>query len=152
MATIARRTNTRPLNIAPSQALAEQLVTHSGTEKSFADYVAQDPLVDGVVVLHDGKVVFEAYPNMHPWQRHFAWSVTKVVTATALAALVERGQVDMDAPVDRYVPVLKDSAWAGIGGIAGHHGAHGTYAGFCRAPAGDAGAQGGGHEKRIRVG
>jgi CubicO group peptidase (beta-lactamase class C family) len=51
---------------------------------------------------------------MQPWQRHFAWSVTKVLTSTTLAVLVERGEVDMQAPVDRYLPALKDSAWAGI--------------------------------------
>jgi CubicO group peptidase (beta-lactamase class C family) len=51
---------------------------------------------------------------MAPWQRHFAWSVSKVVISSALAVLVERGEVDMETPVDRYLPVLRDSAWAGI--------------------------------------
>ncbi len=114
MATIVRQTDTRELTLAPSQALADRVVTHNGQETSFADYVAQDQLLDGVVVLYEGEIVFEAYPNMHHWQRHFAWSVTKVVTSTALAALVERGLVDMDAPVDHYVPALKESAWAEI--------------------------------------
>jgi CubicO group peptidase (beta-lactamase class C family) len=114
MASIVRQTDTRELTVAPSQALADQLISYEGHETSFKDYVAQDRLIDGVVVLHNGEIVFEAYPNMHPWQRHFAWSITKVVTATALADLVEGGLVDMGAPVDNYVPALKDSAWAGI--------------------------------------
>ena len=114
MATIARRTETQELTFAPDPALARHAVSHNGVETSFAEYVSADPLLDGVVVLHNGKIVFEAYPNMQPWQRHFAWSVTKVVTSTALAMLVERGQVDMGAAVDNYVPALKDSEWAGI--------------------------------------
>lgn len=114
MAAVARRTEARVLPLAPSRTLAEQTVSYNGAELDFADYVARDPLIDGVVVLHAGEIVFEAYPNMQSWQRHFAWSVTKVVTSTMLATLSERGQVDMSAPVDRYVPALEDSAWAGV--------------------------------------
>lgn len=114
MATIARQSDIRRLSLAPSKALADLVVSHKGTEASFADYVAQDPLIDGVVVLHNGDIVFETYPNMHSWQRHFAWSVTKVVTSTALAVLVDGGMIDMDAPAGDYVPALTDSAWAGI--------------------------------------
>lgn len=36
-------------------------------------------------------------------------SVAKVVTATALARLVEAGRIDLDAPVQRYVPSFPDS-------------------------------------------
>ncbi|HEY8430165.1 MAG TPA: serine hydrolase domain-containing protein [Sandaracinaceae bacterium] len=32
------------------------------------------------------------------------WSVTKIVTATAVLALADRGQLDLEAPVSRYVP------------------------------------------------
>lgn len=114
MATVARRAEARPLPYTPRADLARLPVRHAGGEAGFADYAAQDPLLDGVVVLHDGVVVFEAYPNMEPWQRHFAWSVTKVVTSTALAALADYGLVDMDAPIERYLPVLAKSDWAGI--------------------------------------
>ncbi|MCU0975712.1 MAG: beta-lactamase family protein [Steroidobacteraceae bacterium] len=114
MSTVARRTEARKLVFSPRPELARQFVSREGGDSSLADYAAQDPLLDGVIVLHDGVVVFEAYPNMHPWQRHFAWSVTKVVTSTALAALVEDGLVDMDAPIERYLPVLANSDWAGI--------------------------------------
>lgn len=114
MATVARRSDARLLNHVPSSLLASKLVRANSEAVGFADYVARDPLIDGVVVVHDGNIVFEAYPNMDPWQRHFAWSVTKVVTSAALAVLVERGLVDMDEPVDRYVSALSDTAWAGI--------------------------------------
>ncbi|HKK22692.1 MAG TPA: serine hydrolase domain-containing protein, partial [Pseudohaliea sp.] len=49
-----------------------------------------------------------------PWQRHFAWSVSKVLTATTLATLVGDGRVAMDAPVARYLPALAGSAWAAV--------------------------------------
>jgi CubicO group peptidase (beta-lactamase class C family) len=46
-----------------------------------------------------------------PW-----FSMTKVVTATAAVRLAERGVLDLDAPVDRYVPALhrvRPPQWAG---------------------------------------
>ena len=91
-------------------------MTHRGGSSPFADYVAGDPLLDGVLVLHRGAIVFEAYPHMEPWQRHFAWSVSKVITATTLAMLAGAGRVAMDAPVERYLPWLSGTAWAGLHG------------------------------------
>ena len=112
-ATVPRTAPARVLPQAPDDALAAAPVTHRGGTSSFADYVAGDALLDGVLVLHRGAIAFEAYPHMEPWQRHFAWSVSKVLTATTLATLVREGMVAMDAPVERYLPALAGSAWAG---------------------------------------
>lgn len=111
--TIERTGPSRELPAAPDAALAATPVRHGDAQSRFADYVAGDPLVDGVVVLQGGRVVFETYPNMAPWQRHFTWSVSKVVTATLLASLVRDGLIDMNAPVERYVAALEGTAWAG---------------------------------------
>ncbi|MHA7817647.1 MAG: serine hydrolase domain-containing protein [Pseudohaliea sp.] len=112
-ATIARTAPIRPLPQAPDSALPVVPVRHRDGTSPFADYVAGDPLLDGVLVLHRGAIAFEAYPHMQPWQRHFAWSVSKVITATTLATLVREGRVAMDAPVERYLPGLAGTAWAG---------------------------------------
>jgi len=112
-ATIARTTAARDLNAAPLAALADLRVRHRFGQSSFVDYVAKDPLIDGVIVLHGDDVVFEAYPAMEPWQRHFSWSVTKVLTATTVAALAHQGRVDMAAPVEQYVSALSGTDWAG---------------------------------------
>jgi CubicO group peptidase (beta-lactamase class C family) len=66
-----------------------------------------------MIVLHDGDVVFEAYPNMQSYDRHLGWSVTKVVTSTALAVLERQGRVNVDSVVENYLPLLGDSDWAG---------------------------------------
>jgi CubicO group peptidase (beta-lactamase class C family) len=111
--TIYRTGDTRALPVVRREAVSDLRVRHRGGETALADYVAGDPLLDGVIVLHDGEVVFEAYPRMQPWERHFAWSVTKVLTAATLAVLVAGERVDMTAPVERYLPALGGSAWAG---------------------------------------
>lgn len=114
MSTIFAAPQTRQLTSEPSAAIANLGVSHRNGETTFAHYVAQDELIDGVIVLQDGQIAFEAYPNMERHQRHFAWSVTKVVTATALAALAQQGRLDMAAPIDHYLPALAGSGWAGV--------------------------------------
>jgi CubicO group peptidase (beta-lactamase class C family) len=112
-ATIHRRNVARELPVTLRPDIASAPVEHRLGTTAFAEYVARDPLIDGVVVLHRGNIVFEAYPNMQPWERHYAWSVTKVLTAATLAVLVGEGRVDLSAPVERYVPELAGTAWDG---------------------------------------
>ncbi|MGH6718181.1 MAG: serine hydrolase domain-containing protein [Alphaproteobacteria bacterium] len=67
---------------------------------------------DGCVVLHRGRVVFERYDDgMAADDTHILFSVTKSVSATLAGVLVDRGQLDPDAPVTRYVPEAKGSAY-----------------------------------------
>lgn len=64
-----------------------------------------------VAVVHDGELVVdlwggEARPGV-PWTRDTitqVWSVTKAMAALAVLTLVERGLLDLDAPVTDYWP------------------------------------------------
>jgi CubicO group peptidase (beta-lactamase class C family) len=64
-----------------------------------------------LAVVHDGELVVdlwggEARPGV-PWTRDtvtLVWSVSKTMAALAVLTLVERGQVDLDAPVASYWP------------------------------------------------
>ncbi len=48
-------------------------------------------------------------------------SVSKPITAAALGLLVERGQLDLDAPVQRYVPTFPEKRWPVTSrALAGH--------------------------------
>ncbi|MBL8267277.1 serine hydrolase domain-containing protein [Steroidobacter sp.] len=80
-----------------------------------------------VAVASGGRIV---------WEESFGWadkearvsatvhtpyslaSVSKPVTATGLMVLVERGRVDLDAPVNRYLGEAKLHAWVGEGDAA----------------------------------
>ncbi len=67
---------------------------------------------DGIVVLHRGRIVYERYFGaLRADGQHIAHSVTKSYFGTIAAALVAEGQLDPQAPVTRYVPELKDSAF-----------------------------------------
>ena len=66
---------------------------------------------DGFLVLKDGAVVAEHYINQRPEDRHIVFSVSKSITATLAGVLVEKGVLDPAAPVIRYVPEAKGSAY-----------------------------------------
>ena len=70
--------------------------------------------VDGCIVLHAGKIVFEKYPTIHPDDLHMAMSVGKAFVATALALLEDEGKIDLEKPVEYYLPELKGSGWQGV--------------------------------------
>ena len=81
-----------------------------------ADLTATEVLsgshTDGFLVLKDGAIVSESYgAAMAPATRHIIFSVSKSVTGKLAGVLVERGELDPDAPVITYVPELKSSAY-----------------------------------------
>lgn len=69
--------------------------------------------VDGCIVLHAGRIVYEKYPTIQPDDRHLIYSVTKAFVATALALLEDHGKIDLQKPVESFLPELKGSGWAG---------------------------------------
>lgn len=113
-AAIARTGPERALEMARREDVAAFQVDVEGGTQSLNDYVTTSPLVDGMIVLSGGKVVYEAYPRMEAYERHLGWSVTKVVVGAALAALEAQGKVDVSRAVETYVPALSGTDWQGI--------------------------------------
>jgi CubicO group peptidase (beta-lactamase class C family) len=77
------------------------------------DQFVNNGAVDGCIVLHDGKIVYEKYPTIQPNDIHIIMSVTKALALAALAILEDQGKIDIDKPVGQYLPELKGSDWAG---------------------------------------
>jgi len=75
-------------------------------ESLYANYT------DGIVVLHRGKIVYEKYFGVFtPMKQHWAMSVTKSIVGTLAAMLAQEGKIDPAAPVTKYIPELKDTAY-----------------------------------------
>ncbi len=67
---------------------------------------------DGFLVLQKGQIAFEWYGNgLTPSDRHIVFSVSKSITGTLAGILVERGQLDPDAPVLSYIPEAAGSVY-----------------------------------------
>ncbi len=67
---------------------------------------------DGMIILHDGKIVYERYFGvLEPDGHHGAMSMTKSFTGTLAAILVAEGVIDENALVMEYVPELAESGF-----------------------------------------
>ena len=77
------------------------------------DYVQQVE-VNGLIIVHKGKIVFEGYPRMYPTDLHVNFLITQVYVSTAIAILEDRGLIDTSKPVDHYFDVLNGTGWEGV--------------------------------------
>ncbi len=67
---------------------------------------------DAIVVLHEGRVVYEAYAGvMAAHHVHMAMSVTKSYTGTIATMLVHAGELDDAKPVTHVVPEMAGTAY-----------------------------------------
>lgn len=115
-----------------ARPLAAQRLAEAPAPARWADAIEQGRLVVAevmaehgipglsVAVLVDGTVVWSegfGYANLEhripvtPLTRLRIGSVSKPVTAAALGKLVEEGRLDLDAPVQRYVPSFPQKRW-----------------------------------------
>lgn len=69
---------------------------------------------DGFLVMHGDRVISEQYfDSMTPRTRHIVMSVTKSIVSCVAGSLVAEGRLDPEAPVERYVPELANTGYAG---------------------------------------
>lgn len=80
---------------------------------SLNDYVQQAE-VNGLIIIHKGKIVFEGYPRMFPTDLHSHLIITQVFVSTSVAILEDRGLIDTSKPIDYYFETLKNSGWEGV--------------------------------------
>lgn len=82
-----------------------------GKPLSIAEW-QKNTYTDGLLVLHRGRVVYEAtYAGMQPWHTHALWSMSKSLTGLLATQLIVEGVLRPEALVSSYLPELKDSAW-----------------------------------------
>lgn len=82
-----------------------------GNTYTFEDMVDLS-YTDGVIVLHQGKIIYERYlNNMKPHSIHAWASGSKSVTGTLAAVLAHEGLFEFDALVSRYLPELQNSGF-----------------------------------------
>ncbi len=97
-----------------SKEIAEFKVKTDAGEMTLEDYVETSNKVDGMIILHGDRIVYEAYPRMFPHDKHLSWSVSKVFVSTLIAILEDRGQVDVTKPIEHYIPELIGSGWENV--------------------------------------
>ncbi len=76
------------------------------------DAIAEQQYIDGLLILKDGKIVFEKYyGHLKPELPHLMMSVSKSVIGLLTGVLEEKGVIDLSKSVAHYVPELAKSGW-----------------------------------------
>ncbi|MGD9620590.1 MAG: serine hydrolase domain-containing protein [Mycolicibacterium sp.] len=96
--------------LAPEVVSVQRLEGHTST---LAD-VLLETSTNAVVILHDGRIVFEHYANgMASDTPHLLMSVTKSVVGCVTGVLVAHGLLDPEEQASKYVPEIKGSGYDG---------------------------------------
>ena len=86
--------------------------TESEGELTLDDYIVHPTFRhQAMLMLHKGKIVYEAYPGMSPVDIHWWASASKTITGLVMALLVEEGKIDPQKSLTAYVRELADTAW-----------------------------------------
>lgn len=105
----------KPLARRPMKEIGEYVVDTPAGPMSFESFIeSNQSTAMGVVVLHEGDIVFERYPRMQEYEKPIYWSTSKIFTATLIRMLEERGEIDVSRPIEHYIPELTESGYAGI--------------------------------------
>ena len=112
-AVIPRRGNILQLTDAPHKALSEFAVESRYGRLTLDEYTRQAP-VNGIIFVQHGRILFERYPRMRPYDKHLLMSVTKVFVSTVTAILSARGLLDVTLPVQHYLPQTSGSGWENV--------------------------------------
>lgn len=97
---------------APQQMDTLGLEDDKGAPISLADW-QRATYTDGLLVLHKGAIVYQkTYSGMAAHEPHSLWSMSKSFTGLLATMLIKEGVIDPSALVTKYLPELKDSAWA----------------------------------------
>ena len=105
----------------PAPVAAAQLPAVDSARERVREWVAKDNLAGASVAVGiDGQIVWaegfgwsdlEQRVPVTPLTRFRIGSVSKPLTSVAVGLLYERGKIDLDAPVQKYVPSFPKKQW-----------------------------------------
>ena len=81
---------------------------------SLDDWVYGDNRIQAVMIAYQGKVVYEAYPGMNPWNYHIWASASKTAVGTLALILEREGLIDIEQPITTYAKELAGTAWDAV--------------------------------------
>jgi CubicO group peptidase (beta-lactamase class C family) len=99
---------------AAGAPLAEIRVTSTDGVDTTVGAVMAATATDGWAVAYRGSLVAEEYlDGLEAQTRHLLFSVSKSLVAAVVGALHAAGEIELDAPVNAYVPALANCGYAG---------------------------------------
>jgi CubicO group peptidase (beta-lactamase class C family) len=102
------------LELARDERSLDSFAFEFEAEKISFSQMLESTFTDGLLVLHDGVVLFEYYADaMKPSDTHLLMSVSKSLTSTLCGVFVERGLIKPEDSVVSYIDELRGTAWDG---------------------------------------
>lgn len=66
------------------------------------------------MVVKNGRIVAESYPDLRPEQAHLWASCAKPMAGLMIEHLIEAGQIDETRGIGDYIPALRDTDWHSV--------------------------------------
>ena len=97
-------------------AIGDTSLEHAdGTRLTLDQMVnAADSPVQGVMVLHRGKIAYETYPGMRKTDNHVWMSNAKILSSLLIGQLEEENRIDAQKTVGHYLADAEGTAWENI--------------------------------------
>ncbi len=70
--------------------------------------------IQGIIVLHKGKIAYEQYPGMRKNDNHVWMSNAKTIAGLLISQLEEEGKIDTEKPLSTYLKRAEGTAWENI--------------------------------------
>lgn len=105
----------RPRDLARAEVQLDHLKVQSlaGAEVTLQAFL-DETYTDGLVVLKNGAIAYERYLNgMTARTLHLSQSVAKSTIGMLYGIFAGRGQIDLAAPLSRYLPELENTGYRG---------------------------------------
>lgn len=110
----ARSGGVMPLNVSLDPAIGRTRVGTAGGGLPLRAYLrSEKSRAQGMIVMQGGKIIFEDYPGMRPLDNHVWMSIAKTTASLVVRKLAEEGKIDVEKPIDSFVPALRDTEWRG---------------------------------------
>ncbi|MDR4512074.1 MAG: serine hydrolase [Nitrososphaeraceae archaeon] len=105
----------KELDVELNYDIGNILLNTSNGKMTLNQYIA-DPKyrTQGLLIAHNGKIVYQAYPGMHPTDSHVWMSSAKTTVGLVLAQLEAEGKVNLQDLVTDHLPELKGTNWDGV--------------------------------------
>lgn len=100
-------------NYSPKKSFDNISIKSKTSTLAFEEYLKKLHIVS-IVVVAKGTIVYEKYFSMLPEDQHTLQSVTKVITSTLISSLINSKKIDINQPIEKYIPELKGTDWHGI--------------------------------------
>lgn len=86
-----------------------------GEQRTYAQF-AENTFTNALLVIRDGRIVFEDYRNRSDEATRFiGFSMSKTITAMLVGIALDKGEIaSLDDPAVRYVPALRGGGYDGV--------------------------------------